>query len=104
MTYEKSCSEEECLLRIAGEVDISCAPLLKWLERCLTGRTAVTVDVAGVRYADTTFLRFLLRLRGSATNAPLRRRVRLVGVTQNLRRVLEITGLIRVFEVAAQGA
>jgi anti-anti-sigma factor len=104
MTYQTVCSSAACLLKIAGEIDISCAPLLKRLERCLKGRDSVIVDVAGVRYADTTFLRFLLRLRQGGPNAASRRRVRLIGVTQNLRRVLEITGLVRVFEIAAQGA
>lgn len=102
MTYEKVCSDGECTLRLFGEVDISCAPLLKRLEQCLSGRKPIVVDVAGLRYADTTFLRFLLHLRQPAPDAAKRRCVRLIGVTQNLQRVLEITGLIRIFEVTPQ--
>jgi anti-anti-sigma factor len=57
----------------------------------------VILDVSKVQYFDTTFLRFLANLGRHAKKAQ-QANVKLLGVTPHLRRVLEITGLIRVFD------
>jgi anti-anti-sigma factor len=54
------------------------------------------MDVADLEYADTSFLRFLLRLKKHENKANPNA-IRLVRVNRRLRRLLEITGLSRVF-------
>lgn len=75
---------------------MTCLPALTTLEHQLSPQPAVVVDVAKLGYADTNFLRFLIRLKKhenkSATQA-----VRLVRVGRRLRRLLEITGLRSLF-------
>jgi anti-anti-sigma factor len=89
MTFEKRYTDAGCVLRFSGEVDMTDAADLKQLER-ETHDSNVIVDVANLRYADTTFLRFLIRLRRHGS-------VRLIGANQTVRRVLDVTGLSRYF-------
>lgn len=96
MTYEKQLTDADCVLRISGEVDMSDAENLKRIEREVGDRPNIIVNAEGLRYVDTTFLRFLLRLR-EHKNSTQRRSVRVVGASRGLRRVLEITGLSRYF-------
>lgn len=79
-----------------GEVDITCVKTLERLERELKQADKVVLDVGGLDYFDTTFLRFLLRLH-SHENKSSHGAVRLVGVKPMMQRVLEVTGLSRVF-------
>ncbi len=85
-----------CEVRIQGCADIASIPAIRKLEKELQGYTDFVFDVTALEFADSTFFRFLLRLRSRAHRAE-RRNVRLVGVQRRLRRVLEITGLARVF-------
>ena len=96
MTYETSSAGADCVLTISGDVDISCTQTLKLLERQLAQSERVVVDVGALRYADTTFLRFLLQLR-KRESALDDGGLQLVGVRSQLRRVLEVTGLSRLF-------
>ena len=96
MNWVKSSLPGGCLVRITGDIDLTSAPELATLEMELEGAAQVVLDVAGLDYSDTTFLRFLLRLRAHA-NKTEHAAVRLVGVRRNLQRVLDVTGLSRVF-------
>jgi anti-anti-sigma factor len=58
----------------------------------------VVVDVSGVEHVDPVLLRFLANLYRDTTKAQSSP-VKLVGVKPRLRRVLEITGLMRMFEI-----
>ena len=80
------------VVNITGNADLTSAPALAELEKHLRKRSNIVLDVAKLEYADTTFLRFLIRLRMRPRDrGPVK--VRLVGVRPNLRRILEITGL-----------
>lgn len=96
INWVKSSSPGGCLVRITGDVDLTSEPELATLERELESAALVVLDLAGLKHSDTTFLRFLIRLRAHAnkTDHPA---VRLVGVGRNLQRVLDVTGLSRVF-------
>ncbi len=96
MKWETNFSVEPCVARICGDVDVTCLTQLTELENALIEPARVVIDVEDLRYADTSFLRFLLRLR-THENKRERGSVRLVHVHQRLHRLLEITGLIRVF-------
>ena len=90
-----------CEIRLAGYADLSSASVLASLESQLREETSIVLHVAELEFADTTFLRFLLRLRSLSGQS---RSVTLVGVTSRLMRILEVTGLSRIFpyEPAAQ--
>jgi anti-anti-sigma factor len=96
MTYEKISTNAACVLRFAGDVDMTDKKALERLEDELRDPCDIIVDVESLRYADTTFLRFLVRLRSQIKSAR-RGSVRLVGANRNLRRVLDVTGLSALF-------
>lgn len=84
-------------VRIAGAADLTSAPALEQLEKLLRDRNNIVLDVAKLEFADTTFLRFLIRLRGRARDRG-HANVKLVGVGKHLQRILEITGLSMLFK------
>jgi anti-anti-sigma factor len=87
---------ETPVVRISGDVDIFSDGTLKQIERNVETTANVVFDVEDMRYVDTTFLRFLLRVR-QQPNKGTRSSVRIVHATPQLRRVMEVTGLSRVF-------
>jgi anti-anti-sigma factor len=87
---------ETSVVRISGDVDIFNDAELRQIERQVETTPNVVFDVENMRYVDTTFLRFLLRVR-EQPNKGTRSSVRLLRATSQFRRVLEVTGLSRVF-------
>ncbi len=87
---------ETPVVRISGDVDVFSEDALKQLERELEATPNVVIDVENMRYVDTAFLRFLLRVR-QQPNKGERSSVRILHATRQLRRVMEVTGLSRVF-------
>jgi anti-anti-sigma factor len=81
-----------CEVRVAGTADLASAAALADLEANLRDYTFVALDVAELECADTTFLRFLLRLRSAPD-----RQVKLVRVSRRLQRLLDVTGLSALF-------
>jgi len=99
-------SEKPCVVTISGDVDVTCTEALAGLEKELAAPSCVIMDVADLEYADTSFLRFLLHLK-KHENKCEPDAIRLVNVSRRLRRLLEITGLSRVFaceDMAAHAA
>jgi len=97
---------EPCVLTISGDVDVTCTEALAGIQKELAPSSRVVIDVADLEYADTSFLRFLLHLK-KHENKSERDAIRLVHVSRRLRRLLEITGLGRVFacdDMAAHAA
>ena len=82
---------------ITGSADLTSAPALEQLEKKLRDRKNIIINVAKLEFADTTFLRFLIRLRTHARERG-HINVKLVGVGKPLQRVLEITGLSKLFK------
>ena len=62
----------------------------------LAKRDRIVFDAAGLSNVDATFLRFLLRLRAYSGETQSGR-LQLIGVTDELRHVLEETGLCCAF-------
>jgi anti-anti-sigma regulatory factor len=85
-------TDEICEAWIAGCADIISAPILAELSAELHGCRKVVLDVSALSVADATFLRFLLRLY-----EPGRRSVRVLGARNQLKRILEKTGLGNLF-------
>lgn len=84
-----------------GCADLPSAAALASLEAQLRDDTDVVLNVSDMDFADTTFLRFLVRLRPFPHNEN-RRSITLVGVSPQLKRTLEITGLGRFFSYVRQ--
>jgi anti-anti-sigma factor len=90
--------DNESAIELSGDVDLTSSGILSLLEKKLHGREAIVFDVAGLEHVDSTFLRFLVRLKQHAAKGELAT-VTLIGVRPNLRRILEITGLARMFSL-----
>lgn len=89
-------SAGSAVVRMIGRVDVSSAAALALLESQLCDDSEVTLNVSAMDFGDTTFLRFLVRLRPFPYSVNPRT-VTLVGVNPQLKRTLEITGLARFF-------
>jgi anti-anti-sigma factor len=98
MICEYDTHDNVSLVRLTGEVDLASAGEFATLEAHLSGRDRVIFDVSGLEYADSAFLKFLVRLR-THLNWDEPSAIELVGVRPKLRRVLEVTGLNRQFSV-----
>jgi anti-anti-sigma factor len=89
------------VIHISGDVDVFSDEALKRIERQVEATPNVVIDVENMRYVDTAFLRFLLRVR-QQPNKGTRTSVRIVHATPQLRRVMDVTGLSRVFMLEAR--
>ena len=85
---------------LEGELDIATAPALDAtltdVERNGTG--TVLLDLAGVRFIDSTGLRSLLSARQRAQTAG--RTLRLTNRPVDVERVFDVTGVRRIFDIA----
>ncbi|MFF7445636.1 MULTISPECIES: STAS domain-containing protein [unclassified Streptomyces] len=78
-----------------GSYDMdSLSPLAEALGTAAEKHARVVVDVAGITFADSTFLNLLLGLNRQTE-------LRLVGPPPQLRRILELTGADTVLDVRA---
>jgi anti-anti-sigma factor len=96
MTSQTKAIENASLVKLSGDIDMSCAEELLRLEKALTQPAQVIFDVSELGYVDTTFLRFLVHVKHQA-NKTASNAIKLTGVRKGLRRVMEITGLSRRF-------
>ena len=85
---------------VEGELDIATAPRLEAalidVER--NGTRELVVDLANVRFMDSSGLRSLLSARRRAEGAG--RALRLVNVPPDVARVFDVTGVGRIFDIA----
>jgi anti-sigma B factor antagonist len=93
---------DSCIVRISGEVDISSETALERIEEEVAPASRVVIDASNLKYADTAFLRFLIRVSKQPNKG--RDSVRVVGATRQLRRVFEVTGLSTLFSVQERAA
>jgi anti-sigma B factor antagonist len=84
-----------------GELDIATAPMLdtKLAEVERNGSGTLVLDLAGVRFIDSTGLRSLLSARQRAEAAG--RTLRLVNLPVDVERVFDVTGVRRIFDIAS---
>jgi anti-sigma B factor antagonist len=89
------------VLRVFGEVDIQTSPILDEELRRVVGEgvSSIIVDLSEVTFLDSTGLSVLIAGLKRCQNA--RGDLRLVSPRSNVRKVLEITGLIDVFHLQA---
>jgi anti-anti-sigma factor len=87
-------------ISLHGDYDISSREALRRLLRPAEYATEAVIDVSGVTYAGTTLLNALISLRKAMRMHGKTGIVRLIGSSPQLRRVLQITRLDRVFDVA----
>jgi anti-sigma B factor antagonist len=87
-------------LRLSGEIDMCTAELVR--EAALAaidrGHTDVHIDMSAVTFMDSTGLNMLLATSRRAEAAG--GRLQLVDPTRAVRRVLEVTGVQQLFEIA----
>ncbi|MBR7825019.1 STAS domain-containing protein [Actinospica sp. MGRD01-02] len=88
--------EGRAVVRLHGEIDDDCADEVRSAldEAAGSSPAGISVDVAGLRFADSTLLHLLLSVRERVP-------VRVLGpLRPAVRTLLEATGLIRVFDLA----
>ena len=79
------------LVRLQGEIDLSCVELLDSIDSLnLEDVAAVTLDMAGLEFVDSAGAQALLRLRDTELAAG--REVRLIGPRPNVRKVFHLLG------------
>jgi anti-sigma B factor antagonist len=83
---------------LSGDIDTASGPELSRLEKRLAEPDAIVIDVSKVDYVDTTFIRFLVNLKHH-TNKVDKSSIKIVGVSPRLRRIFEVTGLMRQFDI-----
>ena len=85
---------------LEGELDISTAPVLDAtladVER--NGTATLLLDMARVRFIDSTGLRSLLSARSRAEASG--QKLRLANLTVDVERVFDVTGVRRIFDIA----
>jgi anti-sigma B factor antagonist len=86
---------------VEGELDIATAPMLDAtladIER--GGEGTLLLDLALVRFIDSTGLRALLSARRRAEVSG--RRLRLANLSPDVERVFDVTGVRRIFDIAS---
>ncbi|HET9096972.1 MAG TPA: STAS domain-containing protein [Candidatus Baltobacteraceae bacterium] len=85
---------------LKGEYDINSRNALRRLLASAEGADQAIIDLSAVTYAGTTLINALLNLRKRMRKQGREGAIRLVGSSANIRKVLTITRLDRVFEVA----
>jgi anti-sigma B factor antagonist len=83
--------ETQVVVAVAGEVDMATAPQLGEVLGAQTGVDLV-VDLSGVPFLDSSGLSVLVRKR--ADLAGTGRTLRVIGEQDNVRKILEVTGLL----------
>ena len=85
---------------LSGALDLTVRETLKRQLAKAEDADQAVIDLSGVTYAGTTLLNALLGLRQRMRTHGHDGFIRLVGSSPNLRKVLTITNLDRVFDVA----
>ena len=85
-------------IRLSGDFDVTSLPKLSRLERQLSAQDCVVFDLAEVNHIDSTFLRFLRRLKDQPNKGD-RSAIKLVRLSRKLRKTFEVTGLARQFDI-----
>ncbi len=101
VTIETVPGEGRVSLRVTGEIDLSTARLLRETALCALRHHSSTLDVdlSGVPFMDSSGLEALIATRRRAELHG--GRLRLIAPTPAVMRVIEVTGLDRLFEIEA---
>jgi anti-anti-sigma factor len=88
------------VVAVSGEFDLDSCPLVLEAVTAAAGEGPVVLDLTEVAFADSTFLNVLLRAH-QATD------LRLAGVSEQVQRLLQITGtdqILKLFPTVADAA
>jgi anti-sigma B factor antagonist len=90
--FETEEHDGSAIVRLVGELDLAeVEPLQAELERlCSNGLSALTVDLSGLDFLDSTGLHLLLRLRGRCERQQVG--LQLVSGPPSVQRLFRITG------------
>jgi anti-anti-sigma factor len=92
---------EPSVIRVSGALDLaSVAPLRQALDEALDHHPRLVLDLAGVTFADSTFLNVLLRARATAVERS--GGVSLSGSSSRIDRLLAVTGTTGLFPTAVR--
>jgi anti-sigma B factor antagonist len=96
--------DDVAVVQVSGELDLFVAPEFR---ECLTGALEegtprIVIDLAGVTFIDSSAIGVLIA--GARRSAEVRRELMIVCPAGSVARILEITGLHRVFAVYATRA
>ena len=99
LTIEILPSPDSVTLRLRGEIDMLTAPHLREAALCATTqfRTALHLDMADVAFMDSTGVAALVATRRHIDLEG--GRLTVVNPSRQVSRVLEVTGLDRLFEI-----
>jgi anti-sigma B factor antagonist len=86
------------IMDVTGHVDLSSSPALrKGMLECLKLTNRLAVNLAAVKYIDSSGIASLLEVLKEARNK--QKRFVLFGLTVGVREVLQLTRLTKVFEI-----
>lgn len=86
------------IVDVVGDLDLSSSPVLrKVMLECLKSTDRMAVNLAAVRYIDSSGIASLLEVLKEARNT--RKKFILFKLTQGVREVLQLTRLTGVFEI-----
>ncbi|WP_413966251.1 STAS domain-containing protein [Actinacidiphila polyblastidii] len=92
---------EPSVITVAGDADLDgVVPLRQAVEAALAHHPHLVLDLTGVGFADSTFLTSLLLARNSALEQE--GSVRLLGVSTQVGRLLDLTGAAELFPVITE--
>lgn len=91
--FETEERDGTAIVRLVGELDLAAVePLQVEFERvCSNALSALTVDLSGLDFVDSTGLHALLRLNGRCASQELS--LRLVSGPPSIQRLFQITGI-----------
>jgi len=92
-------SDDICVVELDGEIDVSAAPAVKTalFDLLRAGHLHLAIDFARVRYIDSAGLGVLVAALKRAREAD--GTIAIVCTNSQIRRIFEITGLAKVFEM-----
>ena len=99
LTIESSTEGATAAVSLAGELDVHTAPQLGEVlsEAQSGGVTELSIDVADLRFCDSSGIQVLVQARERAIQSG--GVVRLTGVRGTVEKVLAVTGLLELFQV-----
>ena len=99
LQIDASTGDGTATVRLAGELDVHTAPQLGevLVEAQSGGASELTIDVADLRFCDSSGIQVLVQARERALQSG--GVVRLTGVRGTVEKVLAVTGLLDLFQV-----
>ena len=99
-----TCIEEQGALKLAGEVDYTVSEEVRafLLERIAAGQGALTLDLAGVTYLDSSGLAVLLEAR--RTLLDLGRALCIKSISPQVKKLMVLTKVDHVFDSCSESS